>query len=175
MKINNITFEELITTTNNKLNLKRQFGEHNDLQLYDRKRRHVLVADEDGFVEINPNGKYDLIRLDAIRTIGGDNDKCNSKKRICKDPNLPKKNKSAFMLFCDYIRNKTPNHMKSCADKMKWIGEKWRTLDQNNRKKFENMAKKEKEEYIKRMDEYDSNHTKKENNEDKVKIKKEEE
>lgn len=161
MKINNIGFENL---QGNKFHLKQQMGENNDLQLYDRKRRHILVPDREGYVEVNPNGKYDLIRLEAVRTIGcGDgNEYIISKRKQQKDPNAPKLPKSGFLLFCDYIRNKTPGHMKSIGDRMKWIGQKWKTLDLTSKNKFEDMAKKEKIQYGKKVEEY-HNRLKKEN------------
>jgi len=170
MKINNILFENEFE--NNKLNLKRQFGDHNNLQLYDRKRRCILIVDENGYVEVNPNGKYDLIKLDAIRTVGNYTRYGKGNRNNYKDPNAPKKNKCAFLLFCDYIRDKAPG--KSAAHKMQWIGQKWKSLDSINKSKFEEMAKKEKIQYLKKLHEYNNNRNKQIKNENNLIVKQEE-
>ena len=51
-------------------------------------------------------------------------------KKAKKDPNAPKRGKSAYIFFCDKIRAelKEQNPEAKTSDLMKLMGEKWKTL-----------------------------------------------
>lgn len=80
-----------------RFHLKRKMAESNGLPFSGRKRRHILIPNEQGYVEVNPDGKYDLTQLHAIRTMGGGNE-CIARKKPGKDPNTPNSLKVDFFL-----------------------------------------------------------------------------
>jgi len=73
-----------------------------------------------------------------------------------KDPNAPKRPLSAFFLFSQDERPKIKitNSTFSVADVAKLIGERWRNLDADTKKKYENAAKQAKERYDVELNDY---------------------
>jgi len=70
-------------------------------------------------------------------------------KRSKKDVNAPKRNLSAYFLFCaeerDRVKTSTPN--LSLGDTAKELGRRWAACDQTTKQKFEKLAAKDKERY----------------------------
>ena len=86
------------------------------------------------------------------------NDK--QKMKAKKDPNMPKRAKSAFMFYCDEFR---PNLIKKFRDKnekvnisiiSKELGATWKKLKEKKRGKYDELAKKDKERWTDAMSEY---------------------
>jgi len=79
------------------------------------------------------------------------------KKRKKKDPNAPKKARSAYILF---VNDHRPNAIASLpADSkptaiMSKVAEMWRECDEGTKNKYQSMAEKEKEDYAIRLAEY---------------------
>ncbi|KAI9141544.1 high mobility group box domain-containing protein, partial [Paraphysoderma sedebokerense] len=68
-----------------------------------------------------------------------------------KDPLKPKKARSAFTYFMSAIRSKVveENDGASFGDIGRIVGEKWRTLPEDEKKKYEALAKNDLERYEK--------------------------
>jgi hypothetical protein len=82
--------------------------------------------------------------------------KTESKK--AKDPNAPKKPKSAYMIFCQENRDKikAKNEGIATTEIMKKLGDEWRAIKDNEKKvkPYVALAAKEKEKYNKEMENY---------------------
>ena len=108
-----------------------------------------------------------------VKEMGGDSvkvveltkkylDKADLKAK--KDPNKPKRPKSAFLIFCDEERAKLIEKEKknlkggkfSLGVVQKKLGEMWKKLPEAKRKKFEEQTEKEKEEYYDKITEYET-------------------
>ena len=72
-----------------------------------------------------------------------------SKEKTKKDPNAPKKNLSAYMLFANDNRKKfkDENPEASFSDLGKLLGQKWRELDETSKLKYTKMAEEDKKRY----------------------------
>tara|TARA_B100000927_G_C16421142_1_gene451411 strand:+ start:179 stop:595 length:417 start_codon:yes stop_codon:yes gene_type:complete len=77
-----------------------------------------------------------------------------------KDPNKPKRAKSAFMFYCDKHRPKLIEAQKKNGGKVvigdvsKTLGANWKKLKASQRKTFDSLAAKDKERYEKAIAEY---------------------
>jgi len=73
-----------------------------------------------------------------------------------KDPNMPKRNKSAYFFFCDEkrpeMKAKYPDY--KVTELAKKLGEAWKALDEDDKKEYNESAKKDKERYEKQKKEY---------------------
>ncbi len=98
-------------------------------------------------------GQPDKINELQTKLLG---DKLKLKK--LKDPNLPKRAKSAFMFYCDEHRGKLIEKCKKKGKKVaiseiaKQLGAGWKKL--KDRSKFEKSAAKDKERYAEAMSDY---------------------
>tara|TARA_Y100000389_G_C17448002_1_gene512831 strand:- start:257 stop:685 length:429 start_codon:yes stop_codon:yes gene_type:complete len=82
-----------------------------------------------------------------------------------KDPNKPKRPKSAFLLFCDQERQKLIEKEKKNLKKgekfnlgvvQKKLGELWKKLSEDKKAKFNEDCEKQKELYYDKMSEYET-------------------
>ena len=82
-----------------------------------------------------------------------------------KDPNKPKRPKSAFLLFCDNERKKIIDKVKKDLKKgdkfnlgivQKKLGDMWNKLSPDKKKQFEEETEKNKELYYDKMTEYET-------------------
>jgi|TARA_Y100000589_G_scaffold323267_1_gene357524 hypothetical protein len=110
----------------------------------------------------------------VVKEMGGDSAKADElvKKlldkpdlKAKKDPNKPKRPKSAFLIFCDDERSKLIEKEKSKLKKgekfslgvvQKKLGELWKKLPDSKKKKYEEQTEKEKEEYYDKITEYET-------------------
>jgi len=70
-------------------------------------------------------------------------------KRAKKDANAPKRNLSAYFLFCaeERARVKAADPSLTLGDVAKELGKRWAAVDQTTKSKFEKLAAKDKERY----------------------------
>lgn len=110
----------------------------------------------------------------VVKEMGGDSDKATElvKKlldkpdlKAKKDPNKPKRPKSAFLMFCDDERAKLIEKEKkglkngekfSLGVVQKKLGELWKKLSDAKKKKYEEETEKEKEAYYDKITEYET-------------------
>jgi hypothetical protein len=115
----------------------------------------------------------DLIEK-VVKEMGGDSAKVDelvkklldkTELKAKKDPNKPKRPKSAFLLFCDDERAKLIEKEKkglkgdakfSLGVVQKKLGELWKKLPDAKKKKYEEHTEKEKEEYYDKITEYET-------------------
>tara|TARA_B100000282_G_C31642055_1_gene448991 strand:+ start:349 stop:765 length:417 start_codon:yes stop_codon:yes gene_type:complete len=77
-----------------------------------------------------------------------------------KDPNKPKRGKTAFMYYCEKHRPKLINEAKENGQKIeigkiaKILGKSWKKIKAKDKKTFDELAKKDKERYEKEIAEY---------------------
>jgi hypothetical protein len=77
-----------------------------------------------------------------------------------KDPNKPKRGKSAFMFYCDKHRPKLIEAQRkgggkvNIGDVAKTLGAGWKKIKESQKKSFETLAVKDKERYEKEIAEY---------------------
>ncbi|KAI8912590.1 high mobility group box domain-containing protein [Gorgonomyces haynaldii] len=78
------------------------------------------------------------------------------KPRAKKDPNAPKKGLSAFMIFSQENRPKIKeeNPEASFGELGKLLGQKWKELDEEDKKPYQEKAEADKARYEKQMSEY---------------------
>jgi len=78
------------------------------------------------------------------------------KREIKKDPNAPKRNRSAYMFFCTNKREevKSANPEATFGTIGKLLGENWKSLDADQKKKYEVLSTEDKERYHKELDTY---------------------
>eukprot|EP00005_Dracoamoeba_jomungandri_P000570 CAMPEP_0174253580 /NCGR_PEP_ID=MMETSP0439-20130205/2947_1 /TAXON_ID=0 /ORGANISM="Stereomyxa ramosa, Strain Chinc5" /LENGTH=170 /DNA_ID=CAMNT_0015334681 /DNA_START=42 /DNA_END=554 /DNA_ORIENTATION=- len=86
----------------------------------------------------------------------GSSRKGGRKKRAKKDPNAPKKGKSAYIFFSIAIRPSVVKKYPKLQQKeiMSKIGEKWRALPKKDKAKYEKLAAKDKARYDREMKRY---------------------
>ena len=85
------------------------------------------------------------------------------KVKAPKDPNKPKRGKSAFMFFCDKYRPDLIAAQKkkgkvNIGEIAKRLGADWKKLKDNQKKSFDVAAAKDKERYEKEIGEYNEKH-----------------
>ena len=85
------------------------------------------------------------------------------KVKAPKDPNKPKRGKSAFMFFCDKYRPKLIADQKkkgkvNIGEVAKKLGADWKKLKDNQKKSSNEAAAKDKERYEKVIAEYNEKH-----------------
>ena len=115
----------------------------------------------------------DLIEK-VVKEMGGDSAKVDelvkklldkTELKAKKDPNKPKRPKSAFLLFCDDERVKLIEKEKkglkgdakfSLGAVQKKLGELWKKLPDAKKKKYEEETEKEKEAYYDKITEYET-------------------
>ena len=115
----------------------------------------------------------DLIEK-VVKEMGGDSAKVDelvkklldkTELKAKKDPNKPKRPKSAFLLFCDDERAKLIEKEKkglkggakfSLGVVQKKLGELWKKLPDAKKKKYEEETEKEKEAYYDKITEYET-------------------
>lgn len=70
-------------------------------------------------------------------------------KRAKKDANAPKRNLSAYFIFCaeERARVKASDPNLSLGDTAKELGKRWASVDATTKSKFEKLAQKDKERY----------------------------
>lgn len=85
---------------------------------------------------------------------GGDDKPTNKKAK--KDPNAPKRAKSAYMFYSNAIRDKMKekNPDASFAELGKLIGSAWKALGDEEKQKYERMATGDKQRYKNEMEDY---------------------
>jgi len=73
-----------------------------------------------------------------------------------KDPNAPKRNQSAYMIFCSENRPivKEENPDAGFGDMGKLLGAKWKELDASGKKPYEDKAAADKERYEREKEGY---------------------
>ena len=82
------------------------------------------------------------------------------KIKMKKDPNKPKRQKSAFMFYCDDKRPALIDGYKSKGDKVdiklvsKTLGQGWKKISDKQKEKYVKLAEKDKERYLQEMQEY---------------------
>ena len=87
------------------------------------------------------------------------------KMKAKKDKNLPKKPKSAYFFYCDEKRPALLDKAKKKGGKVnigeiaKELGQMWRKLKAEKKKKYETLNTKDKDRYEKAMEEYTQNHS----------------
>tara|TARA_B100001094_G_scaffold253019_1_gene251259 strand:+ start:310 stop:741 length:432 start_codon:yes stop_codon:yes gene_type:complete len=119
------------------------------------------------------NSHKDLIEK-VVKEMGGDSAKVDelvkklldkTELKAKKDPNKPKRPKSAFLLFCDDERAKLIEKEKkglkgdakfSLGVVQKKLGELWKKLPDSKKKKYEEETEKEKEAYYDKITEYET-------------------
>mmetsp|Transcript_34086 Transcript_34086/g.102777 ORF Transcript_34086/g.102777 Transcript_34086/m.102777 type:complete len:1063 (-) Transcript_34086:167-3355(-) len=108
-------------------------------------------------VDTSPSGGDRKHKLSFLKSGSGDG---QAKKRK-KDPNAPKKPMSAYFLWLQANRSvlKAANPGVKNQDLLKIAGEKWGSLDADEKQKWDAMAAEKKEEYIAAMKAYDSTQT----------------
>ena len=78
------------------------------------------------------------------------------KLKAMKDPNKPKRAKTAYLYFCNerrpLIKKEFPEY--KMVDLSKKLGELWQKLKENDRKKYKELAEKDKERFLEESDEY---------------------
>ena len=76
-----------------------------------------------------------------------------------KDPNAPKRPKTAFLYFCESKRKKIvkENPNLKLGDIQKILGKKWQNLSEKKKKEFINKNIQDKERYDKDLEEYNLN------------------
>ena len=110
----------------------------------------------------------------VVKEMGGDSAKADElvKKlldkpdlKAKKDPNKPKRPKSAFLLFCDDERPKLIDKQKktlkggekfNLGDIQKKLGSLWGKLSEDKKKKYNDACEQHKETYFDKMSEYES-------------------
>ena len=88
------------------------------------------------------------------------------KMKTLKDPNKPKRAKSAYLFFSDAHRNKVMNKMKKknkgasirIANVSKELGAMWKKLNDAQKAPFNKLAEKDRERYKDEMETYNSTH-----------------
>jgi len=78
------------------------------------------------------------------------------KRKKKKDPNAPKRPRSAYILYCTEKRNEVKNEHPDAkpADLMKMMGEMWNALSESKKKDFTDKAKEDKTRYNDQMKNY---------------------
>lgn len=77
-----------------------------------------------------------------------------------KDPNKPKRGKSAFMFYCDKHRPKLIEKVKKSGEKVnigkiaKTLGKGWKNIKDNDKKEFDELSRLDKERFEKEISEY---------------------
>lgn len=73
----------------------------------------------------------------------------NKKKKKDRDPNAPKKNKNAYMFYCDEHREnvKKENPGMDGKDIVKFLSKKWGSLDEKGKAPYQNKAEADKVRY----------------------------
>ena len=79
-----------------------------------------------------------------------------SKMKPKKDPNMPKKPKSAYMFFCDEHRQTVMKENKDAkmGEISKILGEKWKKLSDKDKEQYVEMNEEAKENYSEAMKAY---------------------
>ena len=85
------------------------------------------------------------------------------KVKAPKDPNKPKRGKSAFMFYCDKYRPDLIAAQKKkgkvrIGEIAKKLGADWKKLKENQKKPYDKAAAKDKERYEKEIGEYNEKH-----------------
>jgi len=85
------------------------------------------------------------------------------KVKKARDPNEPKKYKTAFFQFLHEERDKAKKKFSECKNNkelLKKLGEVWKNMSDDNKKKYVEMEKKDKEQYDIVLKEYNENRQK---------------
>eukprot|EP00123_Amoebidium_parasiticum_P011998 comp21052_c0_seq1/m.28318 comp21052_c0_seq1/g.28318 ORF comp21052_c0_seq1/g.28318 comp21052_c0_seq1/m.28318 type:complete len:106 (-) comp21052_c0_seq1:303-620(-) len=80
------------------------------------------------------------------------------KEKKEKDPNAPKRPLTAYILFCNANRNKLreQNPDMKVPEIGTKLGAMWKTLSENERKKYDAMASEDKKRYERAMEQYNA-------------------
>ncbi len=96
------------------------------------------------------------LKLTAVSTSKEVKEKKDKKEKKKKDPNAPKKNMTAYILFSNDKRPevKEENPDLKFGDVAKELGRLWKDASSSTKKKYEKLAEKEKERYTSEMADY---------------------
>ena len=85
-------------------------------------------------------------KIDNMQMIGGTHEK---KQKKIKDPNAPRKNKNAYMFFCNKNRDEIQkaNPDKVGKDLVKFMSEKWNKLNEKDKEQYNKFAEEDKKRY----------------------------
>ena len=97
----------------------------------------------------------------SVMMTGQSKKRTTKKKKKKKDPNAPKRNMSAYLIFSVHIRPsvKEENPEASFGDISRITSAKYKALDANERKEFNEKAAADKARYQHEKEDYDSNNT----------------
>jgi len=89
-----------------------------------------------------------------------DHQKKKKKKKKARDPNLPKRPKTAFFFFMDVMRPKVTKEFPNLkvAERAKYLGRKWQELTDEEKKPYLEANAAAKEKYKEAMIEYKANY-----------------
>jgi len=125
------------------------------------KWKSMNVAEKQRFVDLSFKDKQ-RYELEAEAWVAAQQNQPAKKKKIKrpkqkKDPNLPKRALSAYILFCGEHRAQVKEEMPtlSMLETSKELGRRWKEC--TDRTRFEQLAAKEKERFATQMQEYYSN------------------
>jgi len=81
-----------------------------------------------------------------------------AKAKAKKDPNKPKRAKSAYIFFCSAMRAIVKEDMgdAKATEVTKELGKRWRELDEDDKVQYQDLADKDKERYAEEMEVYSS-------------------
>ena len=130
--------------------MKTQFYNKLQTDIYNNSKELIINI----CTELNRDSKCDYLIEKFL-------DKPVNSKKIggkIKDPNAPKRNKSAYMFFAESIRAKLREKYPTdtMGDISKRMGKLWGSLSFKDKNKFDDMAKNDKKRYEKAMIKYKS-------------------
>ena len=134
----------------------------------DKKRFEAENAEYQALQKLYQQREQDaamaLLQAQRVAAVAATNDDAaKKKKRTKKDPDAPKRAKSAYLFFCDAVRADITkaNAGKAPTEITKILGEEWNKLEKgkggkNGTKKYDGMAAKDKSRYEAEKVEYDA-------------------
>lgn len=81
------------------------------------------------------------------------------KVKALKDPNLPRRPKSAYIYFCHELRPKLKETLPNAKlpEVARELGKRWSTVSNEEKEKFEKMSCEDKQRYVEEMEMYKQN------------------
>ena len=80
-------------------------------------------------------------------------DETTKLKKPKKDPDCPKRARSAYMFFCEKERGNLDSKL-SCIEMAKELGKRWTKMTDDQKKEFQAMADQDKERFVTEMQAY---------------------
>ena len=98
-------------------------------------------------LEVDPNSIDEIV----LKFLGKP-----QKVKSIRDPELPKRPKSAYLLFCKEARSKVKEELPNARlpEIAKKLGQLWAKCDGDEKKKFEDQSKEDKQRYLEDMEKY---------------------